>query len=73
MRREAKRPLLVGSYIGIPINFHEGQASSPVEALNSACLARLQKDVRPPVHKSGDLGLSLESAQGIQTSLSLVR
>ena len=39
------------SYIGIPINFHEVQASSPFEALNSAHLSKSQMDVRPSVQK----------------------
>ena len=39
------------SYIGIPINFHEGQASSPFEALNSAYVSNSQMDVRPSVQK----------------------
>ena len=29
--------------------FNKSQASSPFEALNSACLLRYQRDVRPPV------------------------
>ena len=29
--------------------FNKSQASSPFEALNSACLSRCQRDVRPPV------------------------
>ena len=39
------------SYIGIPINFHEDQASSPFEAMNSAHLSMCQKDLRPSVQK----------------------
>ena len=39
------------SYIGIPINFHEDQAPSPFEALNSAHLSKSQMDVRPSVQK----------------------
>ena len=37
------------SDIGTPIHFQEGQASSTYEALNSVCLSRGQRDVRPPV------------------------
>ena len=29
--------------------FNKSQASSPFQALNSACLSRCQRDVRPPV------------------------
>ena len=29
--------------------FKKSQATSPFEALNSACLSRVQRDVRPPV------------------------
>ena len=49
------------------------QASSHFEALNSACLSRCQGNVWPPVVMRLGLGLSLGSAQGIQTSLHLVR
>ena len=35
--------------IGIPINFLKSLALSPFEALNSTCLSRCQRDVRPPV------------------------
>ena len=37
------------SDIGIPTIFSKNQASSPFEALNSPCLSRCQRDVRPPV------------------------
>ena len=37
------------SDIVIPINFQKSQALSPLEALNTACLLRCQRDVRPPV------------------------
>ena len=48
MRREAKRPLLVGTVIlGFLSIFTESQASSPFEALNCTCLSSRQKDVRP--------------------------
>ena len=36
-------------HIGIPINFQRSQALYPFETLNSACLSRGQRDVRPPV------------------------
>ena len=52
MRREAKRPLLVGTVILVFLSiFTKGQASSPFEAMNSAHLSMCQKDVRPSVQK----------------------
>ena len=49
---EAKRPLFVGTVIlGFLRIFTNSEASSPFEALNSACLSMCQKDVRPPVQK----------------------
>ena len=59
--------------IGIPINFQEESGIITFEALNSACLSRCQWDVSPLVEMRRDLGLSLGSAQGIKTSLHLVR
>ena len=35
--------------LGFLSSFNKSQASSPVEALNSACLSLCQRDVRPPV------------------------
>ena len=50
MRREAKRPLLVGTVILVFLSFFtKSQASSPFEARNSAYLSICQKDVRPSV------------------------
>ena len=53
VKREAKRPLLVGTvmlrFLSI---FMKSQASSPFEALNSARLLRCQMDVSHPVQKS---------------------
>ena len=52
MRREAKWPLLIGTVIlGFLSIFTKSQAFSPFEALNSACLSRCQRDMRPPVQK----------------------
>ena len=52
MRREAKRPLLVGMGIMVFLSiFTKSQASSPFEALNSAQLSKSQMDVRPSVQK----------------------
>ena len=39
------------TYIGIPINFSKGQASSPFETLKSAHVLKSQLDVRPSVKK----------------------
>ena len=52
VRREAKRPLLVGKFIFVFLSiFTKCQASSPFEAMNSAHLSMCQKDVRPSVQK----------------------
>ena len=48
--REAKRPLLVGTFMLVFLSiFSKSQASSPFEALNSAHLSKSQMDVRPSV------------------------
>ena len=53
VRREAKRPLLVGTVILVFLSiFTKSQASSPFEAMNSAHLSKCQKDERPSVQKS---------------------
>ena len=50
VRREGKRPLLVGIVILVFLSiFTKCQASSPFEALNSAQLSKSQMDVRPSV------------------------
>ena len=52
MRREGKRPLLIGRVILEFLSiFTKSQASSPFEAMNSAHLSMCQKDVRPSVQK----------------------
>ena len=52
MRREAKRPLLVGIFILVFLSiFTKSQASSPFEPLNSAQLLMCQRDVTPSVEK----------------------
>ena len=52
VRREAKRPLFVGTVIlGFLSIFTNSHASSPFEALNSACLSICQRDVRTLVQK----------------------
>ena len=53
VRREAKRPLLIGRVILIFLSiFTKSQASSPFKAWNSAHLSKCQMDVRPSVQKS---------------------
>ena len=53
LRREAKRPLLVGTVILVFLSiFTNCQASSPFEAMKSAQLSMCQEDVRPSVQKS---------------------
>ena len=50
VRREAKLPLLVGTFILVFLSiFTKSQASSPFEALNSGHLSKSQMDVRPSV------------------------
>ena len=50
VRQEAEVHLLVGTVIlGFLSILKNSQASSSYEALNSVCLSRDQRDVRPPV------------------------
>ena len=50
VRRETKHTFLVSTVIlGFLSIIKKSQASSPFEALNSACLSRCQRDVRAPV------------------------
>ena len=50
MRRENEGHFLVGTVIlGFLIIFKKGQASSTFEALNSECLSRCQRDLKPIV------------------------
>ena len=50
VRRETECPFLVATVVlGFLSIFKKRQASSPFEALNSACLSRYQRDVRTPV------------------------
>ena len=52
VRREAKLPLLLGTFILVFLSiFTKSQASSPFEAFNSAHLSKSQMDVRPSVQK----------------------
>ena len=72
VRREAKRPLLVGTVILVFLSiFRKSQASSPFEAINSAHLSMCQKDVMPLSRRRGGLWISLESPQGTRSSLHL--
>ena len=51
VRLETELHFLGGTVIlGFLSIFKKSQASSPYEALNSVCLSRGQRDVRPPVH-----------------------
>ena len=50
MRQETEVHFVVGRLIlGFLSIFKKSQASSHYEALNSVCLSRVQRDVRPPV------------------------
>ena len=50
MRQETEIHFLVGTVIlGFLSIFKKSQGSLPYEALNSKCLSRGQRDVRPPV------------------------
>ena len=50
MRQKTEVHFLVGTVIlGFLSIFKKSEASSPYEALNSMCLSRGQRDVRPPV------------------------
>ena len=52
MRREVKRPLIVGTVILVFLSiFTKSQALSPFEAMKSAHLSMCQKNVRPSVQK----------------------
>ena len=52
--QETEVHFLVGTVIlGILSIFKKSQAPSPYEALNSVCLSRGQRDVRPPVQMRG--------------------
>ena len=50
LRQETEFHFLFSTVIlGFLFIFKKSQASSPYEALNSVCLSRGQRDVRPPV------------------------
>ena len=49
MRQETEVQFLFGTVIlGLLSIFKKSQASSPYETLNSVCLSRVHRDVRPP-------------------------
>ena len=73
-RHETHSTFLVSTVIlGFLSIFNKSQASSHFEALNSACLSRCQRDIRPPVQMRWEPRLSLVSPQGNQTYLHLVK
>ena len=50
VRRETQCPFPIATVIlGFLSVFNKSQASSPFEALNTTCLSRCQRDMRPPV------------------------
>ena len=50
VNQETKGPFLLATVIlGFLSIFKKSQASSPFEALNSACISMCQSDVRPPL------------------------
>ena len=50
VRQETTIHFLFGTVIlGLLSILNKSQASSPYEALNSMCLSKVQRDVRPPV------------------------
>ena len=69
VRQETDCSFLVSSVIlGFLSIFKNSQASSPFEALYSACLSMFKMDVRPAVQMRWGPRVSLWSPQGIQTS-----
>ena len=59
VRRETQCPFPVATVIlGFLLIFKNSQASSPFEALNSACLLRCQRDVRPVQMRLGPRAFS---------------
>ena len=65
VRQETEVHFLVGTVLlGFLSIFKKIQASSPFEALNSECLSRCQRVVRPPVQMRQRRTISLGSPQG---------
>ena len=60
VRRDTRGPFLVATVIlGNLSDFSKSQGSSPLEALNSACLSSCQMDLRPPLQmRRGTIALS---------------
>ena len=74
MRREAKRPLLVGTVILVFLSiFMKSQASSHFETMNSAHLSMSQKDVRTSVPKKWRTMAFSRASTGDSVTLNLVR
>ena len=70
---ETQGHFLVGKVIlGFLSIFKKSQALSPFEALNSACLLRFQRDVRPLVQMRQRPRAFSRVSTGVQTSLHLV-
>ena len=59
--------------IGIPITFQEESGLSPFRNTELRGPLEVSRDVMPPVKMRCDIGISLETAQNIQTSLCIVR
>ena len=57
---------------GIPINFQEESGIVTFGSIELGPPLEVSRDVRPPIQMRGNLGLSLGTAQTIQTSLQLV-
>ena len=67
MRQDPDFHILVGTVIlGFLSIFKKSQALAPYETLNSVCLSRGQKDMRPPVQMR--LGHSAFSRDGTEDS-----
>ena len=60
-------------YIGIPINFQEESVLGTFGNTELRGPHAVSRDMTPPVQMRLDLGLSLGTAQKIQTSIYLVR
>ena len=71
MRRETPDLLQVATVILVLLSiFNKIQAPSPFEALNSACLSRCQRDVRPPIPmRQGPRAFSRVSTRDSDTHL----
>ena len=74
VRREAKPPLLVGTFILVFLSiFTKSQASSAFESMKSAHLSMCQKDVRPSVQKRWRTMAFSRVSTGDSVTLHLVR